>query len=152
MFAVARFARHFRKFPAELGPEQVRDYLNQLIAQKISASYFNITVAALRFLYTVSQERDWALTRLPFQKRLQAATQAADRLSVEEAARFLQAPAAQAAHRVGARALGFPIGAQQIEQLGCSEWLFPGRDPDQHISAARKIVGSFRAGARASDF
>ena len=44
-------------------------YLNHLIARKVSSSYFNINVAGLRFLYTVTLEHDWAPTKLPFQKR-----------------------------------------------------------------------------------
>ncbi len=59
--AVSRFARHIRISPAEVGPEQLRDYLNHLVGQKVSASYFNVNVAALRFLYTVVLERGWVL-------------------------------------------------------------------------------------------
>ena len=53
LFAVARLARHFNTSPAELEPEHLRAYLNHLIARNVSSSYFNINVAALRFLYTV---------------------------------------------------------------------------------------------------
>jgi site-specific recombinase XerD len=86
LFAVTRFARHFGKSPTELGPEQVRGYLNHLVAHKISPSYFNVTVAALRFLYTITLERDWAAARLLFQKRPRKLPTV---LSAEEAARFL---------------------------------------------------------------
>ncbi len=51
LFAVSRFARHVRISPAEVGPEQLRDYLNHLVERKVSSSYFNVNVAALRFLY-----------------------------------------------------------------------------------------------------
>ena len=88
LFAVARFARHFDTSPAELGPDHVREYLNLLIVKAISASYFNINVAALRFLYTVTLEREWMLTKLPFQKRPRKLPTV---LSIEEVTRFLAA-------------------------------------------------------------
>ena len=74
--------------PADLGPEELRAYLTHLVEQRISFSYFNMIVAALRFLYTVTLERDWAVPRLPYQKqerRLPAV------LSPEEIRRFLDA-------------------------------------------------------------
>ena len=172
--AVARFARHFGKSPADLGPEQVRDYLNHLIAQKISASHFNVTVAALRFLYTVSLERDWAPARLLFQKRPRNLPTV---LSVEEATRFLEVipqhklrivlvTAYAAGLRVfevvalrtcdidssrmvlhvasgkGAKERLVMLSPKLLDLLRTywkaerphSEWLFPGRDLDQHIS------------------
>ncbi len=69
LFAVSRFVCHVRTSPADVGPEQLRDYLNHLVERKISPSYFNVNVAALRFLYTVVLERDWVLPKLPLQKR-----------------------------------------------------------------------------------
>jgi integrase/recombinase XerD len=86
--AVSRFARHFRCSPADLGPEQIREYLSHLIAQKVSSSYFNVIIAALRFLYAVTLERDWVLPKLPFQKRPKKLPIV---LSVEEVGRFLEA-------------------------------------------------------------
>jgi len=83
---VSRFARHVRISPAEVGPEQLRDYLNHLVGRNVSSSYFNVNVAALRFLYTVVLERDWVLPRLPFQKRPRKLPTV---LSVEEVGRFL---------------------------------------------------------------
>jgi site-specific recombinase XerD len=50
--SVARFARHFGCSPANLGPEQVRDYLLHLIQKRRrSMSYYNQVRCALRFLY-----------------------------------------------------------------------------------------------------
>src|SRR5512135_3111662 len=49
---VAAFARHFGKSPEHLGPPEVRSYLVHLVQEKhVSWSYYNQTVAALRFLY-----------------------------------------------------------------------------------------------------
>lgn len=64
--AVAQFAQHFGKSPAELGPEHVRTYQLHLLAQQRSRSAFIITVSALRFLYHVTLERDWGLKRIPY--------------------------------------------------------------------------------------
>jgi len=58
LFAVSRLARHVRMSPADVGPEQLRDYLNHLVGRNVSSSYFNVNVAALRFLYMVVLERD----------------------------------------------------------------------------------------------
>ena len=59
--AVITFSLFFRKSPALLGPEEVRSYQVYLINEKkASWSAFNIAVSALKFLYTVSLEKDWA--------------------------------------------------------------------------------------------
>ncbi len=86
LFAVTRLARDTRMSPADLRPEQLRDYLNHLIERKISSPYFNVNVAALRFLYTVALERNWVLAKLPLQKRPRKLPTV---LSVEEVGRFL---------------------------------------------------------------
>ena len=175
--AIARFARHFRKSPAELGAEQVRDYLSHLVAHKVSASHFNVNVAALRFLYTVSLERDWAPARLPFQKRPRKLPTV---LSAEEVTRFLEVIPERklravlvTAYAAGLRV--FEVAALRTRDVDSarmvlrvangkggkerqvmlsprlldllreywkaerprSEWLFPGRDPAQHISIRR---------------
>jgi site-specific recombinase XerD len=88
LFAITHFARHFGQSPADLGPEHIRAYLNHLAAQQISTGYFNVIVASLRFLYTVTLERDWAITRLPYQKKRRKLPTV---LSIAEMTRFLQA-------------------------------------------------------------
>jgi len=174
LFAVARFARHFATSPADLGPEHLRDYLNHLIARKVSSSYFNINVAALRFFYTVTLEHDWVLAKLPFQKRHRKLPTV---LSSEEMTRFLASipDCKMRAVLVTAYAAGLRVfevvalrvrdidnkrmvlriaegkgGKERLVMLSPkllellraywkaehprSEWLFPGRDPGQHIS------------------
>jgi integrase/recombinase XerD len=174
LFAVARFAHHFNASPADLGPEHLRAYLNHLIARKVSSSYFNINVAALRFLYTVTLEHDWALTKLPFQKRPRKLPTV---LSSEEMTRFLASipDGKMRAVLVTAYAAGLRVfevvalrvrdidnkrmvlrigegkgGKERLVMLSPKllellrvywkaehprgEWLFPGRDPGQHIS------------------
>jgi integrase/recombinase XerD len=88
LYAVARLARHFAVSPADLGPEELRAYLTHLVERRISFSYFNMIVAALRFLYTVTLERDWAVPRLPYQKKARRLLAV---LSPEEVRRFLDA-------------------------------------------------------------
>jgi site-specific recombinase XerD len=59
---VSLFARHFRKSPELLGPEQIRDYQLYLTNQrKLAPSSIVVTTAALRFLYNVTLKRGWNL-------------------------------------------------------------------------------------------
>jgi site-specific recombinase XerD len=55
---VSRFARHFGRSPARLGPEEIRAYQVYLTNEKrLAPASLVITVAALRFLYTVTLQR-----------------------------------------------------------------------------------------------
>jgi integrase/recombinase XerD len=59
---VSLFARHFRKSPKLLGPEEIRDYQLYLTNQrKLAPSSIVVTTAALRFLYNVTLKRGWNL-------------------------------------------------------------------------------------------
>ena len=59
---VSRFARHFGRSPAVLGPEEIRTYQVYLTNEKkLAASTIIITVAALRFLYTVTLQKPWSV-------------------------------------------------------------------------------------------
>jgi integrase/recombinase XerD len=59
---VSRFARHFGRSPAQLGPEEIHEYLVYLTNDRqLSPSSIIITVAALRFLYTVTLPRPWSI-------------------------------------------------------------------------------------------
>jgi site-specific recombinase XerD len=174
LFTVSRLARHFKISPAELGSEQLRDYLNHLSAAKVSPSYFNTTVAALRFLYTITLEREWDPVKLPFQKRPRKLPAV---LSLEEVTQFLATipdgkmrsvlVTAYAAglrvfevvalrpHDIDSKRMVLRVadgkgGKERLVMLSPKlldllrtywkaerprgEWLFPGRDPDQHIS------------------
>jgi integrase/recombinase XerD len=63
---VAHFARHFGKSPELLGPEEIRQYQVYLVNERrVSWSHLNQSVSALRFLYSVTLQRDWAITRIP---------------------------------------------------------------------------------------
>jgi len=68
--AVIKFSLFFHKSPALLGPEEVRTYQVYLIHEKkASWSAFNIAVSALRFLFTISLEKDWAFKKIPYAKK-----------------------------------------------------------------------------------
>ena len=58
---VARFARHFGRSPASLGPSDIRTYQIYLTNERqLAASSIIVTIAALRFLYTVTLKRRWS--------------------------------------------------------------------------------------------
>jgi integrase/recombinase XerD len=62
---VARFARHFGRSPAELGPEEIRTYQVYLVDERhLAPSSLEIAVCALRFLYTVTLKRPWSVDEL----------------------------------------------------------------------------------------
>ena len=59
---VARFARHFGRSPALLGPEEIRAYQVYLTNDKqLAPASMVITVAALRFVYTVTLQKTWSV-------------------------------------------------------------------------------------------
>ena len=50
--AVAKFAKHFARPPDQLGPEEVRAYLVDMVQRRrVSWSLYNQTLCALRFYY-----------------------------------------------------------------------------------------------------
>jgi integrase/recombinase XerD len=62
---VVAFAKHFKRTPDALGPDEVRSYLLHLVQERhVSWSYYNQTVAALRFLYEVTLQRQGVMTRI----------------------------------------------------------------------------------------
>ncbi len=68
---VARFARHFRRSPADLGPEEIRTYQVYLIRERhLAPSSLEIAVCALRFLYRVTLKQPWSFDdRIPGPKK-----------------------------------------------------------------------------------
>jgi site-specific recombinase XerD len=70
---IKHFAQHFGNSPEVLGPEEVRAYQVYLIKEKkASPAQLNQFVAAARFLYGVTLERDWTLKKIPYHKRPRA--------------------------------------------------------------------------------
>jgi site-specific recombinase XerD len=57
---VAQFAQHFRRSPADLGPEEIRAFQVHLLHERqLAPSTLIVAVAALRFLYTVTLKTSW---------------------------------------------------------------------------------------------
>jgi len=68
--AVARFARHFGRSPDLLGRQEIDEYQLWLREeQHVSASLFNQTMCALKFLYRQVLERDDLIERIPYARR-----------------------------------------------------------------------------------
>lgn len=66
---VAKFAAYFGKSPELLGPDEIRHYQLHLVhTRHASWSAFNQAVCALRFLYRVTLQKDWAITHIPYPK------------------------------------------------------------------------------------
>jgi site-specific recombinase XerD len=66
---VALFARHFGVSPDQLGPEQIHAYQVHLSQErKVSWSFFNQAVCALRFFYNVTLARNYPREYVPFGK------------------------------------------------------------------------------------
>ena len=59
---ISRFARHFGRSPALLGPAEIRAYQLYLTQEKhLAPASIVVAVAALRFLYTVTLRTAWAV-------------------------------------------------------------------------------------------
>jgi len=86
---VARFATQFAKSPAHLGAEEVRQFQLKLIESKASWSLFNQAVCALRFFYSVTLPREFAVEHIPFAKTKRPLPTV---LSVDEVRRILGTP------------------------------------------------------------
>jgi integrase len=87
---VVRFGRHFRRSPEHLGSAEIRTYLLYLTQERLlAASSIIVTVSALRFFYTVTLKRPWAVEDdIPTSRK---AKKLPIVLSQEEVARFLGA-------------------------------------------------------------
>lgn len=85
---VVRFARHFNKSPQELGPEEIRTYQVYLCNERgLTPGSIAIVVAALRFLYRVSLQKNWNIEEvIPAPKQPQKLPNV---LSPEEVVHFL---------------------------------------------------------------
>ena len=63
---VANFTKHFGKSPAEMGHDEVRQYLHwMLYERKLSWSNVNSAYSALKFFYVDTLHREWDVDKLP---------------------------------------------------------------------------------------
>ncbi len=86
---MARFTRAFAKPPGQLGPAEIRAFQVGLVDKKVSWTRFNQAVCALRFFYSVTLPRDFAVEHIPFAKVKKPLPLV---LSVDEVRRLLGAP------------------------------------------------------------
>ena len=64
---VRQFAQYFRKSPELLGEPEIRLYLRYLHDKgRFGSSQYKQAVAALRFLYTETLDREWLRGRIPY--------------------------------------------------------------------------------------
>lgn len=95
---VARFARHFKKSPELLGPEQVREYQLFLVNERsLSVSTLHQIVAALRFLYGTTLRRPWAVEVIVYPRKPKRLPVVLSRLEV---ARILDAAWSKRFHTI----------------------------------------------------
>lgn len=89
IYCVAKFARHFGISPDLLGPEHIRVYQLYLLEErKVSWSYYNQIVCALRFFYWITLEKDWPIKHIPFSRKQ---AHLPEILSATEVVRFFNA-------------------------------------------------------------
>jgi integrase/recombinase XerD len=69
LLQVSSFARHFRRSPELLGPEEIRAWLVHLREErKLAPGSLGPTIGALRFLYRVTLKRPWSDEDFPLPK------------------------------------------------------------------------------------
>jgi len=70
LIQVRSFARHFRRSPELLGPEEIRAWLVYLLEErKLAPASLGATIGALRFLYRVTLKRDWSDEDFPLPRK-----------------------------------------------------------------------------------
>ena len=70
LLQVSSFARHFRRSPELLGPEEIRAWLVHLREErKLAPGSLGPTIGALRFLYRVTLKRAWSDEDFPLPKK-----------------------------------------------------------------------------------
>jgi integrase/recombinase XerD len=88
LLQVSCFARHFRRSPEALGPEEIRAWLVHLREErKLAPSSLCPAVGALRFLYRVTLKRPWSDEDFPLPKK---STRLPVILSLEEITTFFE--------------------------------------------------------------
>jgi site-specific recombinase XerD len=69
LLSAKNFAAHYMTSPAEMGEEEIREYLLYLLRdKKVGPSAVKMSVAALKFLYTHTLERPEEVVRIPWPK------------------------------------------------------------------------------------
>jgi integrase/recombinase XerD len=66
LYYAARFVRHFRRSPGEMGKAEIREFLLALERRGESASSLKLYVASIRFRYAVTLERPAEVEHIPW--------------------------------------------------------------------------------------
>jgi site-specific recombinase XerD len=67
-----KFAAFYWRSPAELGEQEIREFLlHQIQVECLSYQTYRQIVAALKFLYTTTLARPWTVARIPFPRHQQ---------------------------------------------------------------------------------
>jgi integrase/recombinase XerD len=67
---VSLFARHFKRSPELLGPEEIRAYqVHVTTERKLAPGTLSIIASSLRFLYKVTLKREWVDLEIPLPKK-----------------------------------------------------------------------------------
>lgn len=67
---ITEFAKHFGRSPAQLGPEEIKQFQLYLVQEKkVSWATYIHTTAALRFLYVKTLGRAFMAEKIPYPKR-----------------------------------------------------------------------------------
>jgi integrase/recombinase XerD len=70
MRRITEFAKHFGRSPAQLGPEEIKQFQLYLVQEKkVSWATYIQTTAALRFLYVKTLGRTFMADKIPYPKR-----------------------------------------------------------------------------------
>jgi integrase/recombinase XerD len=83
LYYAARFVRHFKRPPAEMGMEEIRQFLMMLHERGESGSSIKLYVASIRFLYAVTLERPSDVENIPWPRVVQKLPAVVSRAEVE---------------------------------------------------------------------
>ncbi len=89
-----QFVAHFMRLPEEIGEDEIRQYLlDQIEVRQRSYAAYRQVYAALKFLYTYTLKRPWAVERIPFPRnRLKAQPVVLSRQEVHDLLRAVLRP------------------------------------------------------------
>jgi len=116
--AVAKYAQHFHRSPAELDYEHVRQYQLHLIQSGLKPAYVNHTMSALRFFYRVTMGRRDALEMIPLAKEPKKLRQV---LTPEEVARLIEAAPSRKYRCAFSVAYGAGLRSSEVISLKVSD-------------------------------
>ena len=116
--AVAKYAQHFRRSPAELDYEHVRQYQLHLVQSGWKTGYVNRTMSALRFFYKVTMGRHDALEMIPLAREPKKLRQI---LTPEEVVRLIEAAPSRKYRCAFSIAYGAGLRSSEIISLKVSD-------------------------------